>query len=67
MQDSDVNPWSSSSHALAYLARADSIPHRSEGERTLLEFLPSSIGRVLDLGSGDGRLLTLVRLTRPRV
>lgn len=64
MQDPDINLWSSPEHALQYLARADSIPHRSEGERTLLECLPTSVSRVLDLGSGDGRLLALVRLAR---
>ena len=64
MQDPDINLWSSPEHALQYLARADSIPHRSEGERTLLECLPISASRVLDLGSGDGRLLALVRLAR---
>ena len=67
MPDPDINLWASSSHALQYLARADFIPRRGEGERTLLEFLPISIARVLDLGSGDGRLLDIVRAARPEI
>jgi SAM-dependent methyltransferase len=60
-----VNLWASAQHALDYLGRADSIPHRVEGESTLLEFIPDSARRVLDLGTGDGRLLALVKLAHP--
>jgi SAM-dependent methyltransferase len=60
-----VNPWTSSEHALEYLSRADSIPHRVEGEFTLLEFIPGTVRRILDLGTGDGRLLALVKLDHP--
>ena len=60
-----VNLWPSAEHALEYLRRADSIPHRVEGEATLLEFLPARPGRVLDLGSGGGRLVALVKAARP--
>ena len=65
MHDTTVNLWRSPAHALEYLARADSIPHRTEGEAELLERLPGRSARVLDLGSGDGRLVALVRLARP--
>jgi tRNA (cmo5U34)-methyltransferase len=56
-----VNLWTSVEHAHEYLERADTIPHRGEGEAALLEFIPSSARRVLDLGTGNGRLLALVK------
>jgi tRNA (cmo5U34)-methyltransferase len=65
MQHEEVNLWDSPVHALQYLARADSIPHRTEGEAELLEWLPATPARVLDLGSGNGRLTALVTLARP--
>src|SRR5688572_19037984 len=61
----DVNLWPSAAHALNYLSKADSLPHRTEGESELLRCLPASLARVLDLGSGDGRLLARVKLVRP--
>lgn len=61
----DVNLWDTAEHALDYLKRADTIPHRTEGEAVLLGCLPQTLSRVLDLGSGGGRLLSLVKLARP--
>ncbi len=61
-----MNTWLNTHHALDYLQRADSIPHRTEGERVLLDHVPMSTRRILDLGTGDGRLLALVKLDRPQ-
>ncbi len=60
-----VNRWSEAEHALGYLAIADTIPHRTEGEAELLACLPPVVDRVLDLGCGDGRLIALVRSLHP--
>jgi SAM-dependent methyltransferase len=54
--------WKDPEHALAYLRRADGIPHRVAGEETLLAEVPDNARRILDLGCGDGRLLALVLL-----
>jgi tRNA (cmo5U34)-methyltransferase len=62
---SDVNLWSTAEHALDYLRRADTLPHRMEGESTLLEIIPESARRILDVGSGAGRLLALLKPLRP--
>ncbi|HXJ90405.1 MAG TPA: class I SAM-dependent methyltransferase [Candidatus Binatia bacterium] len=60
-----VNLWTSSEHVDDYLQRADQISHRGEGEAALLEFIPESTRRILDLGTGDGRLLAFVRQRHP--
>jgi len=62
----DTNLWRLPEHALAYLAQADAIPHRTEGETALLECLTRPLINFLDLGSGDGRLLSLVALVHPQ-
>jgi tRNA (cmo5U34)-methyltransferase len=61
-----MNEWATAEHALAYLSRADAIPHRAEGEATLLDLVPLGAGRILDIGTGDGRLLALLKLERPK-
>jgi SAM-dependent methyltransferase len=59
------NRWPDVQHALWYLEKADTIPHRAEGTAVFVELLPARVGRVLDLGTGDGRLLDLVLTARP--
>jgi len=60
-----VNLWSTEAHALDYLRRADSIPHRGEGEATLAECVPAGAKRILDLGTGPGKLIELLQANRP--
>jgi ubiquinone/menaquinone biosynthesis C-methylase UbiE len=55
-----TNEWTKPEHAEAYLARMKDIPHRAEGESTLLSEVPVQAKRVLDLGCGNGHLLALV-------
>jgi tRNA (cmo5U34)-methyltransferase len=60
-----MNEWASAAHASAYLERADRVPQKTAGYSALVEEIPESVDRVLDLGSGDGRLLDLVLRERP--
>ncbi len=55
--------WSEPERVADYLSRE--IPHRVTAEETLLAALPEGIERFLDLGTGDGRLLALVRTRHP--
>jgi tRNA (cmo5U34)-methyltransferase len=64
-EDTQKSEWQTIEHALAYLTRADKLPHRTEADKVLLEQIPLGIQRVLDLGTGDGRTLSLVLLKNP--
>lgn len=62
-----TNLWKSADHALSYLERCDKFPHRTEGEAVVLEEVPKTVKRILDVGTGDGRLLALLKIDRPHV
>ncbi len=63
----DAQEWTTPTHVRRYLDRADEYPRRVEGESVLLDHVPLSARRVLDLGTGDGRLLALLRVDRPEM
>ena len=60
-----IREYDTAEHALQYLARADRIAHRAAGEAVVCELVPRGARRILDLGTGDGRLMALLRLDRP--
>ena len=62
-----MTEWTKTEHAECYLARQDTIPHRTEGEAVLVAHIPRSARRILDLGTGDGRLIALLRQDRPEL
>jgi tRNA (cmo5U34)-methyltransferase len=61
-----MKEWASADWALGYLSRVDRIPHRTEGEAVLSELVPHTARRLLDLGTGNGRLLALLKVDRPQ-
>lgn len=48
-----------------YRAEAPCLPHWADSETALVEHLPAHVARFLDLGTGDGRLVDLVRRAHP--
>jgi tRNA (cmo5U34)-methyltransferase len=55
------NEWLTEDRVIEYLDRADRLPHRLEGESVLLEHIPVGTNRILDLGTGNGRLIRLLK------
>lgn len=55
--------WSDQGRVAEYLSRE--LPHRQLAEEVLLQALPAQVDRFIDLGTGDGRLLALVRDRHP--
>jgi tRNA (cmo5U34)-methyltransferase len=65
--ESPKSEWQTKKHAFKYLSRAHRLPHRSEGEKVLLDHIPHGVEWVLDLGAGDGRMLSLVLESNPSI
>ncbi len=63
----DPSHWLTSQRARDYLHRENKIPHRGEGERVLLKFIPEKTRKVLDLGTGKGRLIRLLKQKIPAI
>lgn len=55
--------WRDPGRVAEYLSRE--IPHRDIAEEVLLQALPHHIGRFIDLGTGNGRLIALIREQHP--
>ena len=52
-----TSSWTDPDQVARYLARVDDLPHRAEGEHVLVRDLDGVLpGRILDLGTGNGRL-----------
>ncbi|MDG6222339.1 MAG: class I SAM-dependent methyltransferase [Candidatus Bathyarchaeota archaeon] len=66
-KSSDINKWTDEKHVNNYLEKmADNVPHKKEALSVLLEQIPSNVTHVLDLGTGDGRLLWMVLQLNPK-
>jgi SAM-dependent methyltransferase len=59
--------WSDPAKVDEYVGRVGRLAPRLAGEAALVELLPASPRRILDLGCGDGRLTALVLDARPGV
>ena len=60
-----ASEWKKGEHVDHYLELVEMVPRMAEGESVLLEQVPLATCRILDLGTGDGRLLAMVRADRP--
>jgi SAM-dependent methyltransferase len=60
--------WLEAGRVAEWPSRRERLPHASEAEGLLVEHLvPEEVGRVLDLGTGEGHLLAAIAAARPGV
>lgn len=62
-----TSTWKDDEKVDEYVDRVGRLAARAAGEAELVEVLPETCERVLDLGCGDGRLIELVLGARPDV
>lgn len=53
--------WSDPNKSSYYLNKVSSYSNRLPGEKVLLESIPETAKRILDIGSGDGRMIRLIK------
>ena len=58
--------WTRAEHVGRYLQRAHADEAAVGSDQALLEHVPRAARRILDLGTGDGRLLALLLADRPQ-
>jgi len=57
--------WKDEEKVQEYVGRVGRLAARATGESELVAALPDHVGRVLDLGCGDGRLISVALAARP--
>ncbi len=62
----DASHWKSAGYVKNYRSMVKDVPHGEEIIKVLLEQIPSNVSNVIDLGTGDGRLLHLVKQKNPK-
>jgi tRNA (cmo5U34)-methyltransferase len=59
--------WHDESKVQEYVGRVGRLAARAAGEAELVEAMPATVGRMLDLGCGDGRLIALALGAHPEI
>ena len=57
--------WRRAAHVARYRESIRDVPQWDESEGALREHIPARVGRFLDIGTGEGRLIELVRDSHP--